>query len=128
MLAVGAFPWGPCCSALGLSCFLPEAHGIRPRRLNTRIANYGDGVFTALVQMAFATKAHLNLVIERMTRYKELPGVRTLAIAAWNNAKMIGMEPMDAMKRAVEKLAPQKLVYRFNSLYTSLRIGEGHCD
>jgi pilus assembly protein TadC len=80
--------------------------------------------FTALVQMAFATKAHLNLVIERMTRYRELPGVRTLAIAAWNNARMIGMEPMDAMKRAVEKLAPQKLVYRFNSLYTSLRIGE----
>jgi pilus assembly protein TadC len=80
--------------------------------------------FTALVQMAFATKAHLNLVIERMTRYKELPGVRTLAIAAWNNAKMLGMEPMDAMKRAVEKLAPQKLVYRFNSLYTSLMIGE----
>ncbi len=50
--------------------------------------------------------------------------MRTLAIAAWNNAMMIGMEPMDAMKRAVEKLAPQKLVYSFNSLYTSLRIGE----
>jgi pilus assembly protein TadC len=59
-----------------------------------------------------------------MTRYRELPGVRTLAIAAWNNARMVGLEPLDAMKRAVEKLAPQKLVYRFNSLYTSLRIGE----
>ncbi len=36
-----------------------------------------------------------------MMRYKELAGVRTLTIAAWNNAKMIGMEPMDAIKACV---------------------------
>jgi len=125
LLAVGAFPLGPMLLGVGaLLFFFPKlmvsirAGSIR-ELLSTEMV-----FFTALVQMAFATKAHLNLVIERMTRYRELPGVRTLAIAAWNNAKMIGMEPMDAMKRAVEKLAPQKLVYRFNSLYTSLRIGE----
>ena len=125
LLAVGAFPLGPMLLGVGaLLFFFPKlmvsirAGSIR-ELLSTEMV-----FFTALVQMAFATKAHLNLVIERMTRYRELPGVRTLAIAAWNNARMIGMEPMDAMKRAVEKLAPQKLVYRFNSLYTSLRIGE----
>jgi hypothetical protein len=125
LLVVGAFPLGPMLLGVGaLLFFFPKlmvsirAGSIR-ELLSTEMV-----FFTALVQMAFATKAHLNLVIERMTRYRELPGVRTLAIAAWNNARMIGMEPMDAMKRAVEKLAPQKLVYRFNSLYTSLRIGE----
>ncbi|MCX8136213.1 type II secretion system F family protein [Pyrobaculum aerophilum] len=124
-LLLGLFPLGPMLlGAGGLVFFLPKlvvsirAGSIR-ELLSTEMV-----FFTALVQMAFATKAHLNLLIERMTRYRELPGVRTLAIAAWNNAKMIGMEPLDAMKRAVEKLAPQKLVYRFNSLYTSLRIGE----
>jgi len=123
--ALRAFPLGPLLLGVGaLVFFLPKllvsvrAGSIR-EMLGTEMV-----FFTALVQMAFATKAHLNLLIERMTRYRELPGVRTLALAAWNNAKMIGMEPMDAMKRAVEKLAPQKLVYRFNSLYTSLRIGE----
>jgi hypothetical protein len=80
--------------------------------------------FTALVQMAFAARAPLGLVVERMTRYRELPGVRALALAAWNNSRMLGLEPFDALKRAVEKLAPQKLVYRFNSLYTAMRIGE----
>jgi len=125
LMLLGAFPLGPLLLGVGaLVFFLPKllvsvrAGSIR-EMLGTEMV-----FFTALVQMAFATKAHLNLLIERMTRYRELPGVRTLALAAWNNAKMIGMEPMDAMKRAVEKLAPQKLVYRFNSLYTSLRIGE----
>ncbi len=125
LLALGAFPLGPMLLGVGaLLFFFPKlivsirASSIR-ELLSTEMV-----FFTALVQMAFATKAHLSLLIERMMRYKELPGVRTVAIAAWNNAKMIGMEPMDAMKRAVEKLAPQKLVYRFNSLYTSLRIGE----
>ncbi|AET33651.1 hypothetical protein [Pyrobaculum ferrireducens] len=123
--ALGLFPLGPVFLGVGgLVFFLPKllvsvrAGSIR-EMLSTEMV-----FFTALVQMAFATKAHLNLLIERMTRYRELPGVRTLAIAAWNNAKMVGLEPLDAMKRAVEKLAPQKLVYRFNSLYTSLRIGE----
>lgn len=125
LLALGAFPLGPMLLGAGaLVFFLPRLlvsirSGSIRELLNTEMV-----FFTALVQMAFATKAHLGLVIERMMRYRELPGVRTLAIAAWNNAKMVGMEPMDAMKRAVEKLAPQKLVYRFNSLYTSLRIGE----
>ncbi|MGB9704815.1 MAG: type II secretion system F family protein [Pyrobaculum sp.] len=123
--ALGLFPLGPVFLGVGgLVFFLPKllvsirAGSIR-EMLSTEMV-----FFTALVQMAFATKAHLNLLIERMTRYRELPGVRTLAIAAWNNARMVGLEPLDAMKRAVEKLAPQKLVYRFNSLYTSLRIGE----
>ncbi|MCU7788122.1 type II secretion system F family protein [Pyrobaculum sp. 3827-6] len=123
--ALGLFPLGPVFLGVGgLVFFLPKllvsirAGSIR-EMLSTEMV-----FFTALVQMAFATKAHINLLIERMTRYRELPGVRTLAIAAWNNARMVGLEPLDAMKRAVEKLAPQKLVYRFNSLYTSLRIGE----
>ena len=125
MLMLGVCPLGPIILGAGVLVFLmPKLivsirSGAIRELLNTEMV-----FFTALVQMAFATKAHLSLVIERMTRYRELPGVRTLAIAAWNNARMIGMEPMDAMKRAVEKLAPQKLVYRFNSLYTSLRIGE----
>ncbi|MEZ0320272.1 MAG: type II secretion system F family protein [Pyrobaculum sp.] len=125
LTVLGALPLGPMLLGAGaLVFFLPKLlvsvrSGSIRELLNTEMV-----FFTALVQMAFATKAHLSLVIERMMRYKELPGVRTLAIAAWNNARMIGMEPMDAMKRAVEKLAPQKLVYRFNSLYTSLRIGE----
>nr|WP_148682248.1 type II secretion system F family protein [Pyrobaculum neutrophilum] len=123
--ALGALPLGPLFLGVGALLFFFPKLVVSLRAGSIRELLTTEMVFfTALVQMAFATKAHLNLVIERMMRYRELPGVRTLAIAAWNNAKMIGMEPMDAMKRAVEKLAPQKLVYRFNSLYTSLRIGE----
>lgn len=124
-MSLGVFPLGPLFLGVGaLLFFFPKlAVSIRAGAIREMLSTEMV-FFTALVQMAFATKAHLNLLIERMTRYKELPGVRTLAIAAWNNARMLGMEPMDSMKRAVEKLAPQKLVYRFNSLYTSLRIGE----
>lgn len=123
--ALGLFPLGPIFLGVGgLVFFLPKLLvSVRAGSIREMLST--EMVFlTALVQMAFATKAHLNLLIERMTRYRELPGVRTLAVAAWNNARMVGLEPLDAMKRAVEKLAPQKLVYRFNSLYTSLRIGE----
>ncbi|MEM1571033.1 MAG: type II secretion system F family protein, partial [Pyrobaculum sp.] len=124
LLALG-FPLGPLILGTGAMVFMMPKLIVSVRSGSIREMLSTEMVFfTALVQMGFATKAHLNLLIERMTRYKELPGVRTLAIAAWNNARMIGMEPLDSMKRAVEKLAPQKLVYRFNSLYTSLRIGE----
>ncbi|MEM1518927.1 MAG: type II secretion system F family protein, partial [Pyrobaculum sp.] len=122
---IGAFPLGPLLLGIGslLVVFPKLIVALRAGSIRELLATEMV-FFTALVQMAFATKSQLSLVIERMMRYRELPGVRTLAIAAWNNAKMIGMEPLDALKRAVEKLAPQKLVYRFNSLYTSLRIGE----
>lgn len=125
VLSLGGFPLWPLFTGLGAFLFLMPKLVVSMRAGSIRELLSSEMVFfTALVQLAFATKAHLDLVIERMTRYRELPGVRTLAIAAWNNAKMLGMEPMDALKRAVEKLAPQKLVYRFNSLYTALRIGE----
>ncbi|MFN3804104.1 MAG: type II secretion system F family protein [Pyrobaculum sp.] len=121
----GAFPLGPLVLGIGAFLFFFPKFTISLRAGSIRELLKTEMVFfTALIQMAFATKAHLNLVVERMTRYKELPGVRTLAIAAWNNARMLGMEPFDAIKSAVEKLAPQKLRYRFNSLYTALRIGE----
>lgn len=125
LLSLAGFPLWPIFTGLGAFLFIFPKFLVSMRAGSIRELLSSEMVFfTALVQLAFATKAHLNLVIERMTRYRELPGVRTLSIAAWNNARMLGMEPMDALKRAVEKLAPQKLVYRFNSLYTSLRIGE----
>jgi hypothetical protein len=79
LLAVGAFPLGPLLLGVGaLLFFFPKlmvsirAGSIR-ELLSTEMV-----FFTALVQMAFAIKAHLNLIIERMMRYKELPCVRTL--------------------------------------------------
>lgn len=83
-LLLGLFPLGPMLlGAGGLVFFLPKlvvsirAGSIR-ELLSTEMV-----FFTALVQMAFATKAHLNLLIERMTRYRELPGVRTLAMSKY---------------------------------------------
>ncbi|MFN7105952.1 MAG: type II secretion system F family protein, partial [Pyrobaculum sp.] len=125
LVLAGVFPLGPLMLGIGAFLFVFPKLMISLRAGSIRELLKTEMVFfTALIQMAFATKAHLNLLVERMTRYRELPGVRTLAIAAWNNAKMLGMEPFDAIKSAVEKLAPQKLRYRFNSLYTALRIGE----
>jgi len=122
---IGAFPLGLVLMGLGSFVFFLPKLLINIRAGSIRELLSTEIVFlTALIQLTFATKAPLDLIIERMTRYRELPGIRTLALAAWNNAKMVGVEPMDALKKAVEKLAPQKLVYRFNSLYTALRIGE----
>ncbi len=122
---IGAMPLGPLFLGLGAFLFILPKFIVLTRAGSIRELLTTEMVFlTAIVQMAFATNANISLVVERMTRYRELPGVRTLAITAWNNVKMLGMEPFDAIKRAVEKLAPQKLVYRFNSLYTALRIGE----
>jgi len=122
---VNAFPLGPLFLGLGVFLiFMPKVI-IRVRASSIReMLNMEIPFLTVLVQMTFATKAPLELAIQRMMRYRELPGIRTLAAAAWNNTRMLGMEPLDALKRAVEKLAPQKLIYRFNSLYTALRVGE----
>lgn len=120
-----ALPIGPLLLGLGVFLiFLPKALiGIRASSIR-EVLNMEIPFLTVLVQMTFATKAPLDLAIQRMMRYRELSGIKTLAVTAWNNARMLGMEPLDALKRAVEKLAPQKLVYRFNSLYTALRVGE----
>ncbi len=93
--------------------------GVVREQLNTEMP-----FLTVLLQLAFATKAPLDVIVDSMTRYVELPGLRALALAAWNNVRMLGLESMDAMRRAVEKLAPLKLVYRFSSLHTALRLGE----
>ncbi|MFB6490371.1 MAG: type II secretion system F family protein [Thermoproteus sp. AZ2] len=120
-----AFPLGPL--FLGLAVFLiflPKVIiGVRTSSIR-ELLNMEIPFLTVLIQMTFATKAPLDLAIQRMMRYRELPGIRTLAVTAWNNTRMLGIEPLDALKRAVEKLAPQKLIYRFNSLYTALRVGE----
>ncbi|MEZ0247836.1 MAG: type II secretion system F family protein [Thermoproteus sp.] len=120
-----AFPLGPLFLGLGVFLiFVPRVIiGVRATSIR-ELLNMEIPFLTVLVQMTFATKAPLDLAIQRMMRYKELPGIRTLATTAWNNTRMLGMEPLDALKRAVEKLAPQKLIYRFNSLYTALRVGE----
>ena len=92
LVLLGAFPLGPLLLGVGALVFLLPKLLVSVRAGSIREMLGTEMVFfTALVQMAFATKAHLNLLIERMTRYRELPGVRTLALAAWNNAKMIGM-------------------------------------
>ncbi len=123
--AVHAFPLGPLFLGLGVFLiFMPKLLiGVRATSIR-ELLNMEIPFLTVLVQMTFATKAPLDLAIQRMMRYKELPGIRTLATTAWNNTRMLGMEPLDGLKKAVEKLAPQKLVYRFNSLYTALRVGE----
>ncbi|MBP1448443.1 MAG: type II secretion system F family protein, partial [Thermoproteus sp.] len=120
-----ALPIGSLLLGLGVFLiFLPKALiDIRASSIR-EVLNMEIPFLTVLVQMTFATKAPLDLAIQRMMRYRELSGIKTLAVTAWNNARMLDMEPMDALKRAVEKLAPQKLVYRFNSLYTALRVGE----
>lgn len=123
--ATRSFPLGPLFLGLGLFLLFTPKVIIRVRAMSIReMLNMEIPFLTVLIQMTFATKAPLDLAIQRMMRYKELPGIRTLSTAAWNNTRMLGMEPLDALKRAVEKLAPQKLVYRFNSLYTALRVGE----
>lgn len=122
---VKAFPIGPLLLGLGVFLLFMPRLIINVRATSIReMLNMEIPFLTVLVQMTFATKAPLELAIQRMMRYRELPGIRTLATTAWNNTRMLGMEPLDGLKRAVEKLAPQKLIYRFNSLYTALRVGE----
>jgi hypothetical protein len=71
LLAVGAFPLGPMLLGVGAHLFFFPKLIVSIRAGSIRELLSTEMVFfTALVQMAFATKAHLNLVVERMTRYR----------------------------------------------------------